>query len=79
MSTHTATHPHPHRPSPLERWALPLVVALAFAALVALVLMARPGNPGVSAGGTGSPAPDFSAVDVVSGLGRPLALRAVRV
>ena len=69
MSTRTITQPRPGRPSPLERWALPLVVTATLAALIAAVLLTRGGD---SAGGGGAAppgavAPDFSALDVVSG------------
>lgn len=58
-----------HHPSPLERWALPLVVAATLAALIAVVLLVR-GGDSAGGGGTatsGEMAPDFSALDVTSG------------
>lgn len=57
---------HARGRSPLERWALPIVVALTLAGLVAAIAISR--DDSQSAGiGAGQPAPEFSAVDVVSG------------
>jgi peroxiredoxin len=73
MTTHAATHHRSAGASPLERWALPLVVALTFAAVVSAVLLARGGGTGEGSTATGSAAPDFRAYDVVSGRDMTLA------
>ena len=55
-------------PSLVERWALPLVVLATFATIIGVVLLAQGGGgTGSSGAGAGGKAPDFSAVDVVSG------------
>ena len=76
MSTHTVTRPQQRVPG-LERWALPGVIAITLLALVAAVIATRPG--GSSTGGdlsVGSPAPQFSALDAVSG--KPMSLADLR-
>lgn len=56
------------RPSLLERWALPGVVALTLAAIVGVILLSRAGAGDLAGSATpGGRAPDFSALDVVSG------------
>ena len=54
-------------PSLLERWALPLVVAATLAAIIGAVLLTRGGGEAGGGGTPGDMAPDFSALDVVSG------------
>lgn len=68
MSNHTATRSGPPATPLLERWALPLVLAATIAAFAAIIVLTG-GDDGPTAASTapGSEAPDFSALDVVSG------------